>query len=241
MSDPNNPYGPPNGSDPYGQSSGGNPYDPPGGSPNPYGQPQYGTPYGAGGYGAPGTEAKTDGVSIASFVLSLLCCTGLIGMILGFVGLSRTKDGKRKGRWMAVAGIVIGAVTLVGALAVGAITFFIADQVVTPGNAEVGQCVDIEDVDGDVAMVKKDCTDEHDGEIVGVADITADNRDDVADRLSEYCSEVVSAEDRATIDEFSSANGTLQYRAVTQDPDDVEAGDRLVCYVEGDDLTEPIL
>ncbi|TYL52092.1 hypothetical protein FXB39_06755 [Nocardioides sp. BGMRC 2183] len=232
MSDPNNPYGPPSGSDPYGQSGGS----------NPYGQP-YGAPYSPdpSGFGAPAAKPPTDGVSIASFVLSLLCCTGLIGMILGFVGLSRTKDGKRGGRWMSVAGIVIGAVTLVGAIGVGAIVFFVADQVVTPGNAEVGQCVDIDEEDGEVAMIKKDCTEDHDGEIVGTEDVTDDNRDAIADQLTGYCTQVVSAEDQTTIQEFSDANGDLEYNAMIQDPDDVQSGDRLVCYVEGDDLSEPIL
>ena len=95
-----------------------NPYDP-NASSNPYGAPQGGGfgQGGDGGYGNPygqsnpyGNEPpkKTDPVSIIGFVLSLTCCLSIVGAIMGFVGLGRTKGGKRKGRWAAIAASVIG-------------------------------------------------------------------------------------------------------------------------------------
>ncbi len=42
---------------------------------------------------------------------------GLLGMIFGFVGMSQTKDGARRGRGMAIAGMVIGIISLVACVA----------------------------------------------------------------------------------------------------------------------------
>lgn len=107
------------GAQPYGaQPPAGQPY---GGAPQApqYGaQPQYGTPYGAaaGGYqqqyaGAP----KTDGLAIASLVTSLLGFSA-IGLGLGIGALRRIKRTGAGGRGLAIAGIVIGAVSIVAVL-----------------------------------------------------------------------------------------------------------------------------
>jgi Na+/proline symporter len=65
--------------------------------------------------GAPEQQGAS-GLAIASLVLSLvgvipcfwvLQVPGLLGMIFGFIGLGQTKDGRR-GRGMAIAGIVVG-------------------------------------------------------------------------------------------------------------------------------------
>lgn len=90
------------------------PPGPPGGFQPP---PGY-QPYGAGGP-APTTNS---GMAIASMVLSLvgiipcfwgLQIPGLLGTIFGFIGMGQTKDGSRKGRGMAIAGLVIGIILLV--------------------------------------------------------------------------------------------------------------------------------
>ncbi|WP_158296505.1 DUF4190 domain-containing protein, partial [Nocardioides albidus] len=174
MSDP---YGQnPPGQSPYGQSQ----------PPNPYGPPTPPPPYpggSGGGYGAPGAfpggsdpmPPRTDGISIAALVTSLLCCLAPVGVVLGFVGLSRTKGGQRKGRGFAIAGIIIGLLMSIGSAVAGAALFLFADSVVTPGNAEVGQCVDVDEDDGTVLLRKKKCTEKHDAEIVGIATVTSDN------------------------------------------------------------------
>jgi hypothetical protein len=59
---------------------------------------------------------KMSGVAVASLVSSLiLCCpvTTVVGLILGVVGFFMTGSGKRRGRGLAIAGFVIGAVTTV--------------------------------------------------------------------------------------------------------------------------------
>lgn len=66
------------------------------------------------------------GMAITSLVCSLVgiipCfwvfqIMGLLGTIFGFVGLKQTKSGERGGRGLAVAGVVIGIVLLVGCAA----------------------------------------------------------------------------------------------------------------------------
>ncbi len=76
----------------------------------------------------PQYEAPLDGFSLAAFILGL---TGfnVLAIIFGAVGLSRTKDGIRTGRWMAITGIVLGAfffIVLIG-LVILAVVFGIAD------------------------------------------------------------------------------------------------------------------
>ncbi|WGX98527.1 DUF4190 domain-containing protein [Nocardioides sp. L-11A] len=242
MSDPygqNPPGQPPSGPDPYGQAPA---------SPNPYGQPPAPPPYPGGtggGYGPPGgfpggsdpMPPKTDGISIAALVTSLLCCLAPVGVVLGIVGLSRTKGGRRKGRGLAIAGIAVGVLMSIVSAVVGAAIFIFAESVVTPGNAEVGQCVDVDEDDDLVLLRKKDCTEEHDAEIVGVAEVTSENRSDIEKGLVSYCSTAIDPDDLAKLAPYAS-----DIAAVIEDPDDVSVGDHLVCYVEPDDeLTEPIL
>jgi hypothetical protein len=110
---------------PYGGAPGYGPppgYPPPGyGAPG-YGAPGYGAPgYGPSGYGAPGHPAygaqptKTNALAIASLVASVvsLCGIGSIaGIILGVVAINQIKVSGESGRGLALAGIIVGAVTL---------------------------------------------------------------------------------------------------------------------------------
>ncbi len=96
--------------------------------PPPYGAPPYGTPpagYGPppSGYPAPDYSAygrpaqKTNSMAIASLVASLvgfLCWLGSIaGIVLGIVAINQIKQSREDGHGLAVAGIAIGAVSLV--------------------------------------------------------------------------------------------------------------------------------
>ncbi|MEU6135888.1 DnaJ domain-containing protein [Nocardioides sp. NPDC047086] len=56
-----------------------------------------------------------DAVSVASLLASVLMC-GPLGFILGIIGLARTADDKRRGRWAAVAGIAISSLTMLVAI-----------------------------------------------------------------------------------------------------------------------------
>ncbi|MFV0634227.1 DUF4190 domain-containing protein [Demequina sp.] len=80
-----------------------------------YAQPAYPPPPQAGyGYGYP-PVATTDGVSIAALVTSLVGF-GPVAVVLGIIGINRTSGGQRKGRGMAIAGLIIG---VVGTIVVG--------------------------------------------------------------------------------------------------------------------------
>lgn len=222
-------------SNPYG----GNPYGG-AGDQNPYGQPQYGQSGAPGGQGYP-ASVKTDGVSITSFVLSLICCAP-VGLVLGFIGLGRTKNGQRKGRWAAVTGIVLGVLglgvwVLVAVGLAGGISFL--NSIVDPADAEVGQCVNLDDEDSNTVLIRKaDCNEDHDGEIVAVEEVTSENVDAINEQMVGYCETIIDPDDLATLNEVPD----LEYNAVTEHAGNVEVGDHLVCYVESaTKLDEPLL
>lgn len=232
--DPNagsNPYGnDPYSSNPYG---GVNPPPPPGGG------PPGGNPYAAPGNG--GGDAPLDGVSVGSLVTAVLCCTGPIGVILGIIGIVRTKAGQRRGRWMAVTGTVVGALATLSLAGIGIFFAWFANTVVTPDNAEAGQCVDLDTDSGDVFMTKAECGDEHDAQIYAVHELTEseveaiDNRDigQVAVCLEEAFTELPSPFDdkgRLTIEDYE-----VQIDGVANNPSSLEAGDVMICYVEAVD------
>jgi len=97
----------------------GSPPPPPGG----YGSP----PPPPGGYGyQPLPQATgTNGMAIASLVcslLGLLCAIGsILGLIFGFVALGQINKTGQGGRGMAMAGIIIGAISLVLGIVIGII------------------------------------------------------------------------------------------------------------------------
>lgn len=220
-----------------------NPYGPPEPGEQPY-QPYGSNPYGgapASPYGAPASAPGLDGVSIAGFVLSLLCCTGFVGAILGIVGLGRTKDGVRRGRWAAVCAIVIGAV---GTLAtVGATIFFVwfGTSTVSLDSVDAGQCADIDELSGaghDATIWKKDCDKSHEAEIVAAGDLTAAE-------AAAFDDTVPAALCQPRLDDTSTtalASGDYQLGIVIE-ASDPETGDAFACYLErldGHDLEAPI-
>lgn len=88
--------------------------------------PQPNPPNGYQPYGGPPQPQGTSGLAIASLVLSLVglipCfwfvqVPGLLGTIFGFIGIGQTKDGRSRGRGMAIAGAVIGVILLVVCIA----------------------------------------------------------------------------------------------------------------------------
>ena len=222
----------------------------------PYGQQQYGQQqYGQQQYGQQqygqwqgGNDAKrgTNGTAIAAFVLNLTPC-GLVlpGWICAIVGLRQIKRDRTKGRWAAIASLVLGAIwaLAIGGLAVGGVWLY--NNIITPDNAEAGMCVNI-DHDGDnISMMKQDCGDDHDGQIVYVGSYGdaktmvdpaelegATGEDEIAESL---CRQLAPNGDIFG-DEFS-------WGLASEDPDNPSDGDKFVCYIEpsdGDKLTEKV-
>ncbi|WP_197376557.1 DUF4190 domain-containing protein [Mycolicibacterium baixiangningiae] len=120
-------YPPPPGYPPYG--SFGAPYDTSGGyPPPPPGYPPYGAaPYGAAPYGAApyGAAPRTNPLAIWSLVASLIgfvCCLGSVaGIVLGVMSLNQIKQKQEEGQGLAIAGIAVGAVSLIAGLAMAAL------------------------------------------------------------------------------------------------------------------------
>lgn len=214
----------------YGQQSsyGQQPYDPN----NPYGAWQGGNDAGKG----------TDGLSIAAFVISLVCCPlGIIAAILGFIGLGRTKDGQRKGRWAAVSAIIIGIIGTLLSIGVGVAVVFVAKNSIDLDSAKVGQCANIDVDDDTVMMSKKDCSDDHDGEIVYVGKFSEiensqfkpSNIDDVTDAGVAYalCSQFI-GDKAAEID--SALDGKAEYGIANEDSSP-SSDEKFLCYVKRSD------
>jgi hypothetical protein len=98
--------------------------------PGPYGQPQYGNapPYGRPGpYGHVGR--KTNSLAIAS-----LCCgmglflvgilAGIPAIVLGFLAINQIRQTGEDGRGMAIAGIVLGFVSIIATAALIILVIF---------------------------------------------------------------------------------------------------------------------
>jgi Domain of unknown function (DUF4190)/Septum formation len=84
--------------------------------PGPYGPDQYGPgPYAP---GMPPQSGKMSGWAIASFVLGLIGGF-LLSVIFGFIALSRIKRLGQRGRGLAIAGIVLSVLWLIGFIAIG--------------------------------------------------------------------------------------------------------------------------
>jgi hypothetical protein len=83
-----------------------------------YGQPPMAPPpYGQQGYpgGMPGPR-KSNGAAIASLILGILGCvpfiTGILAVILGIVGIKAGSDPQRGGKGMAIAGLLLGVLSI---------------------------------------------------------------------------------------------------------------------------------
>jgi hypothetical protein len=104
------------------------PPPPPPGVPPGYPPPGFGPPgqqqpgFGPQGYSLP-AMSKTSGAAVCSLVCGLVMCvpgiTGLVAIITGFVGISETGKPGVKGRGMAIAGLILGLLSLIGWGAVG--------------------------------------------------------------------------------------------------------------------------
>ena len=118
-----NPYGqPPPGYPPpgYGQQPPGYGQPPPGygqappgyGQPPPYGQPGYPPP--PPGYPGYGPSQGTNGFAIASLICAFLCSP--LGLIFGFIARSQIRQSRQSGDGLALAGIIISAVSIVAGI-----------------------------------------------------------------------------------------------------------------------------
>lgn len=123
--------------------------------------------------GANDGSASYSGIAIASFVLSLTCCLGIIAVPLGIVGIVKTGPGKARGRWMAVTGLVVGLIGILITAATFIALFWVGQRVVTPDNATAGQCIAATTKNDNVTMLDTGCSMDHNGQIFAVLTPTA--------------------------------------------------------------------
>ena len=94
-------------------------------------------------YGQPtGAPTAFSGMAIAGFVLALaglvpcfwiwLQLPGVLGVVFSLVGLSQTRAGAKRGRGLAIAGLVVGVITIL--ITIGFTAFvYTSDECVTDG------------------------------------------------------------------------------------------------------------
>ncbi|GAA4803629.1 hypothetical protein ACFQ0K_11950 [Nocardioides caeni] len=203
------------------------PSNPYGGEPGPYGQ---------------GPAQPYDGLSIAALAASLTCCAGPIAVGLGIAGIVRTRAGARRGRGLAVAGLVVGVLASV-ALAAALVGFvWIGFNTVPEDEAEVGDCIDVSTLFGSNDLWSADCDEDHDAEVFVAEriDSEATDRLDLVS-LTTFCEELVPAEYAAVVQD---STYRVDWSTDAFDDADPDVGDHLVCYLErtdGEKLDEPLL
>ena len=116
------PYGQPPGYPPpgYGQPPPGYGQPPPGYGQPGYGQPGFGQPgYPPPGYPGYGAAQGTNGFAIASLVCAFLCSP--LGLIFGFIARNQIRQSRQSGDGLALAGIIISAISIVAGILIFAI------------------------------------------------------------------------------------------------------------------------
>lgn len=203
-------------------------------------------------YGAP-APAGTDGVSIAALVTGIVGL-GPVALILGIIGVRRTSKTGQGGKGMAIAGIVLGALTTIGwTILLLLLTIFATNDDVRDAFEEglqqgweqeagfdVGACLNIPDDAGNIGQATEaDCAGEHTAEVIATTQLTDDEfpgDDSVMATADEFCvgefGGYVGAEfDASTLDLYYGLPTSTSWAL----------GDRqIVCYVtptDGSSLT----
>ncbi len=146
------------------------------------------------GYGAAMEQGprKYDRLAIAAFVLSIIGGT-LLALILGIAALTRTRDGRTKGRGLAIASLAISLAWVLGALVVVSM-----QNAKEPTSAYlVGDCVQVSsgaaaNLDGSDAptLPRVECTVPHNGEVYATKQIPAGSYpgvDEVEQDAESFC------------------------------------------------------
>jgi hypothetical protein len=156
--------------------------------PPPYGPPQYPPPPPA---GHPPRRPGTNGFAIASLIFGLV--GGVVfGVIFGIVGLVQTRRRPQAGKGLAVAGLVLSGLWLVGAVAIGVLVALTSDpdagdrvkvQTLRPGDCVNG----LDENSATTSLPTVPCTEPHDGEVYAVFDLAGGDYpgEDEAGRLAQ--------------------------------------------------------
>ncbi|MCD2464651.1 MULTISPECIES: DUF4190 domain-containing protein [unclassified Streptomyces] len=181
---------------------------PPGGPGGPGGLGGPGIP-GVGPYGQP-PRRTTNGLAVGSLVSGIVCCLPPLGLVLGLVALPQIRKRDQAGKGLAVAGIVLSALSsllLVIGIATGGIGTFWggfkegmdeAARSKSPFSLRTGQCFTpdgrLRDYATDVTVV--DCARPHIGEVTGGFKVTGFEKwpgEDAIDGMAEERCETINS------------------------------------------------
>ena len=141
----------------------------PPGPPNPYQPPPY--PYASPGYPVvphPAPPRPTSGWAIASLVFGIIGGI-LVSVICGIVALNQTKDGRRGGRGMAIAGLVLSGVWTVGLIGIIGLVALVGKGTTVATDVGVGDCIkEIPESVRVLSLQTTPCEQPHKGEVYAV-------------------------------------------------------------------------
>jgi hypothetical protein len=218
------------------------------GQPQPaYGQPQqpaYGQqPYPQ--YGAPQQQQPGKGMAIAALIISFFGCVfigALVAIPLAIVVLVRSRGGQNHGKGLAISAIVISLVTLALPIILLVAGVSYVNSLTDVNDLKQGDCITADGLSDENAKSVTDiktvsCSDDHDGEVLAVVDLTADQAQNYTTTpISEICGPAIDAAGKTDL-----ITESVIYTSLTVS--DPEAGDQAACVAynaDGSQLTSKL-
>jgi hypothetical protein len=155
-----------------------------GAAPQP-GYGQYAPPPAA--YPAPPQKPSTSGPAIAALIFGIIGWFPL-GVIFGIIGLVQTKGGKRSGRGMAIAGLVLSGLWLLGIIALVIILAILGSGSVSATDIKVGDCIEQNPANGSTVsqLPRVACDKPHEGEVFALLPVPGDTFPGESTIMREY-------------------------------------------------------
>ena len=155
-------------------------------------------------------SAGTNALAIAALVCGILGFTlvaAVLAVIFGILALRQLERRPQSGKGLAIAGIVLGALSIVGYIVVFvALGAFVADRgengevtgagVAAINDLRAGDCFDAADEASTVLVTAIPCAEEHTGQVAAVVELTGESfpgADEAFAMADEMCAEAVPA------------------------------------------------
>ena len=184
----------------------------------------------------PGPAEPSKGMAIAALILSFICCLDVVGIILAIVVLMKSRDGRNHGKGLAIAALIIGVITLVITVVGGVAGYNYVKDLKDVESLKAGDCFTAkgltDESESGVEQIRAvGCSDEHDGEVLSTAKLTADEADSYGE-TSPVAICTPSVTEAGSVDLL--ADPELVLIALTQDSSP-SSGDKLVCVIANTD------
>jgi hypothetical protein len=178
-------------------------------------------------------------MAITALVASILGCTCigiLVAVPLAIVVLVRSRGGQNHGKGLAIAALVISLISAIGLAVGGYYIYDYAKDFKTIDSLSQGDCITADGLTdssatGVSAIRSVGCSTKHDGEVLAVHDLTADEASSFSTMTPlQICTPPVT--EAGSVDLLS--NPDLLIIALTQDSDPA-SGDQLACVIANAD------